>query len=188
MQNFGVTKKSIMVCYGIFWSGQLITNTRYMTGTFSHFIFYTVQCKNLYPDLPVFFFFLLVTLFSKILKLTYLCFLAIFFLSLLSILREHNIKRISYCSLWKFILLFVILQISSTNDCMPLILLTSLISPNYHHIPQPQEKINPLLYFFAEPHSLYSICSNPRQESCHLMTMFWNAHLQHRFALSQIAT
>ena len=38
---------------------------------------------------------------------------------------------------------------------MPLILLTSLISPNFHHIPQ--EKINPLLYFFAELHSLYSM-------------------------------
>ena len=31
---------------------------------------------------------------------------------------------------------------------MPFILLTSLISPNFYHIPQ--EKINPLLYFFAE--------------------------------------
>ena len=38
---------------------------------------------------------------------------------------------------------------------MPFILLTSLISPNFHHIPQ--EKINPLLYFFAELHSLYSM-------------------------------
>ena len=38
---------------------------------------------------------------------------------------------------------------------MPLILLTSLISPNCHHIPQ--EKINRLLYFFAELHSLYSM-------------------------------
>ena len=73
----------------------------------------------------------------------YLCFLAIFVLSLLSILHEHNIKCISYSSLWQFNLLCVILQISSTNDCMPLILLTSLISPNFHHIPQ--EKINPLL-------------------------------------------
>ena len=60
----------------------------------------------------------------------YLCFLAIFFLSLLSILHEHNIKCISFCSLWKFNLLCVILQIPSTNDCVPLILLTSLISPN----------------------------------------------------------
>ena len=85
----------------------------------------------------------------------YLCFLAIFSLSLLSILLEHNIKCISYCSLWQFNLLCVILQISSTNDCMPLILLTSLISPNFHHIPQ--EKINPLLYFFAELHSLYGM-------------------------------
>ena len=85
----------------------------------------------------------------------YLCFLAIFFLSLLSILHEHNIKCISYCSLWQFNLLCVILQISSTNDCMPLILLTSLISPNCHHIPQ--EKINPLLYFFAELHSLFGM-------------------------------
>ena len=85
----------------------------------------------------------------------YLCFLAIFFLSLLSVLLEHNIKCISYCSLWQFNLLCVILQISSTNDCMPLILLTSLISPNFHHIPQ--EKINPLLYFFAELHNLYGM-------------------------------
>ena len=60
----------------------------------------------------------------------YLCFLPIFSLSLLSILLEHNIKCISYCTLWQFNLLFVILQISSTNDCMPLIPLTSLISPN----------------------------------------------------------
>ena len=84
-----------------------------------------------------------------------LCFLAIFSLLPLSILLEHNIKCISYCSLWQCNLLCVILQISSTNDCMPLILLTSLISPNFHHIPQ--EKINPLLYFFAELHSLYSM-------------------------------
>ena len=85
----------------------------------------------------------------------YLCFLAIFSLSLLSILLEHNIKCISYCSLWQFNLLCVILQISSTNDCMLLILSTSLISPNSHHIPR--EKINPLLYSFAELHSLYSM-------------------------------
>ena len=64
----------------------------------------------------------------------YLCFLAIFSRSLLSILPEHNIKCISYCSLWQFNLLCLILQISSTNDCMPLILLTSLISPSFHHI------------------------------------------------------
>ena len=37
---------------------------------------------------------------------------------------------------------------------MLLILLTSL-SPNCHRIPK--EKINPLLYFFAELHSLYSM-------------------------------
>ena len=86
----------------------------------------------------------------------YLCFLAIFFLSLLSVLHEHNIKCILYCSLLQFNLLCVILLISSTKyDCMPLILLASLISPNCHHIPQ--EKINPLLYFFAELHSFYSM-------------------------------
>ena len=85
----------------------------------------------------------------------YLCFLAIFFFSLLSILHEHNINCISYCSPWQYDLLWEILQISSTNDCMPLILLTSLISPNWHHIPQ--EKISRLLYFFAELHSLYSM-------------------------------
>ena len=60
----------------------------------------------------------------------YLCFLAIFSLSPLSILLEHNIKCISYCTLWQFNLLCVILQISSTNYCMPLIPLTTLISPN----------------------------------------------------------
>ena len=65
-----------------------------------------------------------------ILKWTIPVFLAIFLLSLLSILHEHNIKCISFCSLWKFNLLCVILQIPSTNDCVPLILLTSLISPN----------------------------------------------------------
>ena len=58
------------------------------------------------------------------------CFLAIIFLSLLSILHEHNIKCTSYCSLWQFNLLCVILQISSSNECMALILLTSLISPD----------------------------------------------------------
>ena len=38
--------------------------------------------------------------------------------------------RKSCCSLWEFNLFCVILQISLTNDCMPLTLLTSLISPN----------------------------------------------------------
>ena len=113
------------------------------------FNFYTVQSKNLYPNLPVMLFkvkiytpiclvfFLLVTKcfflrgsISQYSNELYLCFLAIFFLSLLSILHEHNIKCISYCSLWQFNLLCVILQISSTNDCMALILLTSLISHN----------------------------------------------------------
>ena len=44
----------------------------------------------------------------------YLCFLAFFSLSLLSIiiLVEHNIKWISYCSLWQFNLLCVILQMT----------------------------------------------------------------------------
>ena len=60
----------------------------------------------------------------------YLCFLAIVFLLLLSILHEHNIKCISYRSLWQFNLLCVIFQISSTNECMLLILSTSLILPN----------------------------------------------------------
>ena len=90
-----------------------------------------------------------------ILKWTIPVFPCNLFLSLLSILHEHNIKCISYCSPCQFNLLCVILQISSTNDSMPLILLASLISPNFHHIPQ--EKINPLLYFFAELHSLYSM-------------------------------
>ena len=114
-------------------------------------------------------------------------FLAIFFFHCFQFCMSIiNIKCISYCSLWQCNLLCVILQISSTNLCMPLILFTSLISPNFHHIPR--EKINPLLYFFAELHS-YTTCSNQRQIiSCHFMTMFWDAHLQHRFALSQIAT
>ena len=90
-----------------------------------------------------------------ILKWTIPAFPRNLFLSLLSILHEHNIKCISYCSLWQFYLLCVILQISSINVCTPLILLTSLTSPNFYHIPQ--EKINPLLYFFAELHSLYSM-------------------------------
>ena len=38
---------------------------------------------------------------------------------------------------------------------MPLILLISLISPNFHHIPQ--GKINPLLYFLAELYSLFGM-------------------------------
>ena len=67
-------------------------------------------------------------------------------------MHEHNIKCTSYCSLWQFNLLWVILQISSPNDCMPLILLTTVISPNCRHIPQ--QKINPLLYSLAELHSL----------------------------------
>ena len=95
------------------------------------FDFYTVQSKNfLFSFLLVTKCFFLRGSISQYSNELYLCFLAIFFLSLLSILHEHNIKCISYCSLWQFNLLCVILQISSTNDCMPLILLTSLISPN----------------------------------------------------------
>ena len=97
------------------------------------------------------FFFLRVSI-SQYSNELYLCFPAIFFLSLLSVLHEHNIKCISYCSRWQFNLLCVILQISSTND---LLVLTSLISHNCHHIPK--EQINPLLHFFAELHSLYSM-------------------------------
>ena len=139
-----------------------MTNTTYITGTFSYFIFILFNAKIYTPS--CLFSFLLVTKcfflrgsISQYSNELYLCFLAIFFLSLLSILDQHNIKCIifSFCSLWQFNLLYVILQISSTNDCMSLILLTSLISPNRHHIPQ--EKINPLLYFFAELHSLYSM-------------------------------
>ena len=137
-----------------------MTNTTYITGTFSYFIFILFNAK-IYTPICLFSFLLVTKCFflrgsiSQYSNELYLCFLAIFFLSLLSILHEHNIKCISYCSLWQFNLLCVILQISSTNDCMPLILLTSLISPNCHHIPE--EKINPLLYFFAELHSLYSM-------------------------------
>ena len=126
----------------------------------SHFIFILSNTK-IYTPICLFSFLLVTKCFflrgsiSQYSNELYLCFLAIFFLSLLSILHEHKIKCISYCSLWQFNLLCVILQISSTNDCMPLILLTSLISPNCHHIPQ--EKINPLLYCFSKLHSLYSI-------------------------------
>ena len=89
-------------------------------------------------------------------------FLAIFFFHCFQFCMSIiNIKCISYCSLWQCNLLCVILQISSTNDCMLLILSTSLISPNSHHIPQ--EKINPLLYFFAELHSLYSMLQSTKK-------------------------
>ena len=124
------------------------------------YYFYAVQWK-IYTPICLFSFPLVTKCFflrgsiSQYSNELYLCFLAIFFLSLFLILHEHNIKCISYCSLWQFNLLCVILQISSTNDCMPLTLLTSLISRNFHHIPQ--EKINPFLYFFAELHSLYSM-------------------------------
>ena len=90
--------------------------------------FYTVQCK-IYTRSACFLFSLLLKGFflrGSILQYSndpYLCFLAIFFLSLLSILHEHNIKCISYCSLWQFNLLCVILQISSTN-LSPFLLLT----------------------------------------------------------------
>ena len=131
-----------------------------MTGTFSHFILILFNAK-IYTPICLFSFLLVTKCFflrgsiSQYSNELYLCFLAIFFLSLLSILHEHNIKCISFCSLWQFNLLCVILQIPSTNDCVPLILLTSLISPNCHLIPQ--EKINRLLYFIAELHSLYSM-------------------------------
>ena len=139
-----------------------MTNTTYITGTFSYFIFILFNAK-IYTPICLFSFLLVTKCFflrgsiSQYSNELYLCFLAIFFLSLLSILDQHNIKCIifSFCSLWQLNLLYVILQISSTNDCMSLILLTSLISPNRHHIPQ--EKINPLLYFFAELHCLYSM-------------------------------
>ena len=143
------------------WTDLLLSNrfeTTYITGTFSYFIFILFNAK-IYTPICLFSFLLVTKCFflrgsiSQYSNELYLCFLAIFFLSLLSIL--HNIKCLSYCSLWQFDLLRVILQISSTNDCMPLILLTNLISPNCHHIPQ--EKINPLLYCFSKLHSLYSI-------------------------------
>ena len=107
-----------------------ITNTTYITGTFSHFIFILFNAK-IYTPICLFSFLLVTKCFflrgsiSQYSNELYLCLLAIFFL-----LLEHNIKCISYCSLWQFNLLCVILQISSTNDCMPLILLTSRISPN----------------------------------------------------------
>ena len=70
----------------------------------------------------------------------------------------------------------IIHSISSTNDCMPLTLLTSLISPNCHHIPQ--EKIKLILYSTSLlNHNACTECSNPRQQWCHLMTTFCNAHL-----------
>ena len=45
---------------------------------------------------------------------------------------------------------------------------------NCHHILP--EKINPLLYLFAEPHSLHSM-SQSTQKSCHFMTVFENMHI-----------
>ena len=130
------------------------------------FYFYTVQCKNLDP-ICLFSFLLVIKCFflrgsiSQYSNELYLRFLAIFFFHCFQFCMSIiNIKCISYCSLWQFYLLCVILQISSTNVCTPLILLTSLISPNFHHIPQ--KKINPLLYFFAELHSLYSMFQSTR--------------------------
>ena len=97
-----------------------MTNTTYITGIFSYFIFILFNAK-IYTPICLFSF-LLVTkcLFlrgssSQYSNELYLCFLAIFFLSLISILHEHNIKCISYCSVWQLNLLCVILQISSTN-------------------------------------------------------------------------
>ena len=122
----------------------LFTNTTYMTGTFSYFILILFNAK-IYTPIWLFSFLLVTKCFflrgpiSQYSNELFLCLLAIFFLSLLSILHEYNIKCSSYCSLWPFNLLCIILQISSTTDCMPLILLTSLISRNFHHIPQ--EKI-----------------------------------------------
>ena len=107
----------------------------YITGIFSYFIFILFNAK-IYTPICLFSFLLVTKCFflrgsiSQYSNELYLCFLAIFFLLLLSILHEHNIKCISYCSVWQLNLLCVILQISSTNDCMPLILLTSPISPN----------------------------------------------------------
>ena len=109
-----------------------ISNTTYITGTISYFIFIMFNAK-IYTPICLFSF-LLVT--------------KCFFLrgSISRYLNElvfprNLVKCISYFSLRQFNLLCVILQISSTNDCMPLILLTSPISPNCHHIRQ--EKINP---------------------------------------------
>ena len=176
----------------------MITNTTYITGTFSYFIFIlfnanicTPICLSSFLLVTKCFFFWRVSI-SQYSNELYLCFAAIFFLSLLSVLHEHNIKCISYCSRWQFNLLCVILQISSTND---LIVLTSLISPKCHHIPK--EKINPLLYFFAELHSLYSMFQSMTkilslQEKCFEMHIFntnlLSAKLQHRTLLEQRST
>ena len=128
-----------------------ITNTTYLTGTFSYFIFILFNAK-IYTPICLFSFlldskcFFLRGSISKYSNELYLCFLAIFFVSLLLILHKHNIKCISYCSLWQFDLLCEILQISSTNDRMPLILLTSLISPYCHHIPTRKDKSFTLLF------------------------------------------
>ena len=103
-----------------------ITRTTYIIVTFSCFIFILFNVKIytlifLFSSLLVTKCFFLRCSISQYSNELYLCFLAIFFLSLLSILHEHNIKCISCCSLWQFNLLC---------DCMPLILLTSLISHN----------------------------------------------------------
>ena len=105
-----------------------MTNTTYITGTFSYFIFILFNAK-IYTPICLFSFLLVTKCFflrgsiSQYSNELYLCFLAIFFLSLLSILHEHNIKCISYCSLLQFNLLCVVLQISSTN-LSPFLLLT----------------------------------------------------------------
>ena len=105
-----------------------ITNTTYIIANFSYFIFILFNAK-IYTPICLFSFVLVTKCFflrGSILQYSndpYLCFLAIFFLSLLSILHEHNIKCISYSSLWQFNLLCVILQISSTN-LSPFLLLT----------------------------------------------------------------
>ena len=56
---------------------------------------------------------------------------------------------------------------------------------NCHHISP--EKINPLLYFFAHPYSLYSISQSTTKMVSFHNSVWKYAHLQCRDALSQIA-
>ena len=56
MQNFGETKKSIMVCYGIFWSGQLAFSVFLLSKLWSNIIFYPLYNYTKKPDKKKFIF------------------------------------------------------------------------------------------------------------------------------------
>ena len=50
MQNLGWQTKSIMVCYGIFWSGQLIW---YMTTSCAKYMTYILFPLTIYSNFPL---------------------------------------------------------------------------------------------------------------------------------------